>query len=130
MEEVRAYQKISEDSVLYKEELYDYFDEGLTRKVYVNQNKTKVIKLCIDSLYHNKKEFEIYKEFSEEDRDQMALTIMNKGVIEQEFCNPIKFDDRILTIKQTLFAKSCRDEVGWNSCGELVCFDLNEFKKY
>lgn len=27
------------------------------------------------------------------------------------------------------FAMSCRNEVGWKD-GELVCYDLDEFKKY
>ena len=29
-----------------------------------------------------------------------------------------------------LFADSCRGEVGWTKEGKLVCFDLDEYKKY
>lgn len=120
--------------ILYKGEAYSYFDSGLTRYVFVNANKTKVIKILINNNYKdfNLEEIEIYKNASAQVKDQMAKTEMayDGFVVEQEFCNPIKFDDRRLTIPQIMFATSCRDEVGWNKEGKLVCFDLNEYKKY
>lgn len=122
----------NEDVFHYKGDKYTYFDEGLTRSVWVNEEKTKVVKVLHDALNHdfNKDEFETYTNSSEKDRDQMALTELEDGVIVQEFCNPIKFDNRPLKLRQKLFAAQCRNEVGWNHAGELVCFDLDEYKKY
>lgn len=126
--------KIKNDVILYKGELFTYFDCGLTRYVYANADKTKVIKLLISERGkdYNLEEFEIYEKASEEDKKQMVLTTLeyNGAVIEQEFCNPIKFDERPLTIQQMLFSSRCREEVGWNKDGELVCYDLNEFNNY
>lgn len=125
---------ITEQVILYKGESYTFFDSGLTRYCFVNKDKTKVIKLLIEqSAYRhdfNEEEFKIYKNASKEKKKELAETKLSNGFIEQEFCNPIKFDDRKLTIKQLLFAKSCRNEVGWTKDGRLVCFDLDEYKKY
>lgn len=125
---------IENDVILYKGEAYTYFDSGLTRYVFVNADKTKVIKILIDKngFDFNKEEKDIYDNALPERQCKMAKTELTTygTIIEQEFCNPIKFDDRRLTIKQMLFANACRDEVGWNSKGELVCFDLNEYMKY
>jgi hypothetical protein len=127
-------QSITEHVILYKGEAYTFFDNGLTRYVFANADKTKVIKILIkkDSYDYNEEEFDIYNNASESNRTKMAKTELtyNGEIIEQEFCNPIKFDNRSLTIPQILFANKCRNEVGWNKNGELVCFDLNEFMKY
>lgn len=125
---------VRNDAIFHKGEVYTYFDEGLTRHVYANADQTKVIKILIqkNSMDFNLEEFEIYQNASDEVKAEMAETklTMDGMLIEQEFCNPIKFDDRKLSIPQMLFAGSCRDEVGWDKDGKLVCFDLNEFKKY
>jgi len=125
---------IQNDVILYKGDIFTYFDCGLTRYVFANEDKTKVIKLRIaDRGYdYNFEEFQIYDNATDEHKSQMAITTLEYDglVIEQEFCNPIKFDSRNLTIPQMKFASSCRDDVGWNKNGILVCFDLNEFKKY
>lgn len=127
-------QSITEHVILYKGEAYTFFDNGLTRYVFANADKTKVIKILIkkNSFDFNQEEIEIYDNASEANKKKMAKTELtyNGEIIEQEFCNPIKFDDRNLTIPQMLFANACRNEVGWNKDGELVCFDLNEFMKY
>jgi hypothetical protein len=125
---------IRDQVILYKGEAFSFFDAGLTRYVFTNADKTKVIKILIDksSKDYNLEEAEIYTNASKENKSQMAKTILtyNGSIIEQEFCNPIKFDDRDMTIPQILFASKCRNEVGWNNEGKLVCFDLDEFKKY
>lgn len=125
---------VESDVILYKGEAYTYFDSGLTRYVFVNADKTKVIKILINKngFDFNEEEKNIYDNALPEHREKMAKTELTTygTIIEQEFCNPIKFDDRRLTIKQMLFANACRSEVGWNSKGELVCFDLNEYMKY
>lgn len=126
--------EIHQQVILYKGDVFTYFDSGLTRHVFVNHNKTKAIKILQKSVFKdfNTEEFEIYQNASPENKSQMAATQLtyNGHVIEQEFCNPIKFDDRPLTIPQMLFAASCRNEVGFNAQGNLVCFDLDEYKKY
>lgn len=124
---------IKSSTILYKGEVFTFFDEGLTRYVFVNKNKTKVIKILIENYFdYNKLEAEIYKNASEKTKTLFAKTKLttNGTIIEQEFCNPIKFDDRPLTIPEMLFAGKCRNEVGWNSEGKLVCFDLDEFNKW
>lgn len=124
---------ITSKAILYKGEVFTFFDVGLTRYVFVNEDKTKVIKILIKRGFDfNSEEFEIYADASDEKKLQLAETklVMNGTMIEQEFCNPIKLDDRKLTIAQRLFATSCRNEVGWTKDGRLVCFDLDEFKKY
>ena len=125
---------IKSQVIIYKGEAFNYFDSGLTRHVFVNESKTKVIKILQDknSVDYNQQEIDIYKHASAKDKKQMAVTNESyKGfVVEQEYCIPVKFDDRKLTMPQMLFAASCRQDVGWNKKGELVCFDLDEFKKY
>lgn len=124
---------IKSQVILYKGEAFTFFNKGLTRYVFANKNKTKVIKLCIEQEYDwNKIEAEIYNNASEKKKSLLAKTKLttNGMIIEQEFCNPIKFDNRELTIPEMLFAGKCRNEVGWNSEGKLVCFDLDEFHKW
>lgn len=125
---------IKKQVILYKGEAYTYFDSGNTRHVFVNSDKTKVIKILVNKFHKefNEEEVEIYRNATDEQKSQMAdtKTKYNGFVVEQEFCNPIKWDDRELTIAQMLFAASCRDEVGWTYDGRLVCFDLDEYKKY
>lgn len=118
--------------LFHKGETFTFFDEGCTRYVYTNADNTLVIKLLKRNLGqdYNKLEDEIYKNASEETKKQLAKTVLVNGLIEQEFCTPIKFGGKKLTIAQRLFASSCRNEVGWNLEGDLVCFDLDEFKKY
>ena len=79
----------------------------------------------------NKEEAEIYNKASEEDKAQMCPTkLVVIGFIEQKFVTPVKYGGKKLTLEQKAFANSCRNEVGWDENGELVCFDLDEFKKY
>jgi hypothetical protein len=126
--------RVSHEAIFYKGEVFTFFDSGLTRNVFTNDDKTLVIKVLIERQYkdYNLEEAEIYENASEEVRKEMAETklVMDGFLIEQEFCNPIKFDDRNQTIPEMLFADSCRGEVGWTKEGKLVCFDLDEYKKY
>jgi hypothetical protein len=118
-------------AILHKGELYTYFDEGLTRHVFVNPDQTKVIKIeQSHSGNFNQIENDIYQKASPETKKQMVPTTLVNGLIEQDFVTPIKFGGIKLTIAQRLFASSCRNEVGWDKDGNLVCFDLDEYKKY
>ena len=125
---------IKDQVILYKGEAYTFFDQGLTRYVYTNADKTKVIKILIEKngYDYNEDEDRIYRNASDEVKAKLAKTELtyNGMIVEQEFCNPIKFDKRKLSISQILFANSCRNEVGWTKEGELVCFDLDEFMRY
>jgi len=118
--------------LMYKGEAYTFFDEGCTRYVYTNKSNTKVIKILKDSrsIDYNVQEADIYKKAKPEDKELMVNTILVNGLIEQDFCLPIKFGGKKLTIQQRLFATSCRNEVGWGADDKLVCFDLDEYKKY
>lgn len=118
--------------IMHKGEAYTYYDEGCTRHVFANKDETKVIKILQRETGQdfNTEEALIYKNASEEDKSQMATTELVNGMIEQEFCLPIKFGGKRLTIPQKLFARQCRNEVGWDKDENLVCFDLDEFKKY
>jgi len=121
-------------AIIHKGEVYTFFDKGNTRNVFVNDSKTKVIKLLINKRDKdfNLEEIEIYKDASDSVKEQMAYTSSDYDgyVVEQEFCLPVKYVKREMTIAQILFASSCRNEVGWTKDGRLVCFDLDEFKKY
>jgi hypothetical protein len=125
----------NKDAIFYKNELFTYYKSGLTRHVFVNKDKTKVIKSLIsDKTFakdYNKEEQQIYIDADIETKLLMAETTLSlEGFIEQEFCTPLKESDNVLTLKQILFASSCRNEVGWTKDNRLVCFDLDEFKKY
>lgn len=118
--------------IMHEGEIYKFFDEGCTRFVYVNDDYTKVIKMNKDKYTdYNKEEAEIYNKASEEDKVQMCPTkLVVTGFVEQKFVTPIKYGGKKLNKGQLDFANSCRNEVGWDENGELVCFDLDEFKKY
>ena len=128
-----ALEEAREMAINYKGEIFEYWDEGLSRYVFVNKDKTKVIKL--HKQRHggpdwNQQEVDIYNNASNEHKSKMAKTELNLGFIEQEFVTPIKWAGIKLTIPQILFANRCRNEVGWNRNNELVCFDLDEYLKY
>jgi len=118
--------------IMHKGETFTYFDEGCTRHVFANKDETKVIKILQRETGQdfNTEEALIYKNASDEDKEQMAKTELSNGMVEQEFVMPIKFGGKKLNIAQKLFARKCRNEVGWAEDGRLVCFDLDEFKKY
>jgi hypothetical protein len=78
----------------------------------------------------NEEELDIYENADDEDKEKMAETTLVNGMIEQEFVLPIKFGGKKLTIAQRLFARKCRNEVGWDKDGNLKCFDLDEYMKY
>lgn len=117
--------------IFHKGEYFTFFDEGTSRHVFVNKDETKVIKILkTNNTNFNKDEFKIYSEAEKEDKKQMVETTIFNGVIEQKFVTPIKFGGIKLNEEQSKFARSCRNEVGWDEKRKLVCFDLDEFKKY
>lgn len=116
------------DSVVYhKGELFEYLDQGHTREVFVNKEKTKVVKVNKDYFDANQEEIEIYNNSKEQDK--MAKTWLEDNYILQEYCRPI-LDSDYKTIGDIKFVNSCRRECGINLNGNIVCYDLSEFKKY
>lgn len=115
--------------IMYQGEIFTYFDEGSTRYVFKNDDKTKVIKLLKTDIGkdYNKDEAEIYHNATDQQKNEMAVTKLVGGFIEQEFVEPIKFAGKKLTMEQIRFANSCRKEVGWTKDGRLVCFDLDDY---
>jgi hypothetical protein len=121
----------SKMGIMHQGEMFSYFDEGCTRFVFSNEDRTKVIKLEKEGRgTFNQIEIDIYKNASDEDLAHMAETKMINGFIEQEFVMPIKFGGKRLTMEQIRFSRSCRSEVGWTKDDRLLCFDLDEYKKY
>jgi len=119
------------DALVFKGEVYEYYDCGNTRAVYVNKDKTKVVKVELkEGKGYNREEWEIY--VASPDKTRLAYTELcpQTGYVIQEFAEPIKFGDKKLTIKDAYFAASCRGEVGITNDGRLVCFDLDEYLKY
>lgn len=119
--------------IFHNGETYTYFDEGCTRFVYVNVNSTKVLKLekLKASTLFNEEENSIYENAQPEDKALMVETkLLSRGLIEQRYVTPIKFGGRKLNQEQKEFALSCRNEVGWDEHGNLLCYDLSDYKKY
>lgn len=113
--------------IYHRGEIYEYLNQGLTREVFVNKEKTKVVKIN-KSLYDaNSEELEIYNTSFQ--KDKMAKTWKEDGLIIQEYCRPIK-DEDFKTIGEIQFVQSCRNDCGVNLNGVIVCYDLSEFKNY
>ena len=78
--------RVSHEAIFYKGEVFTFFDSGLTRNVFTNDDKTLVIKVLIERQYkdYNLEEAEIYENASEEVRKEMAETklVMDGFLIE------------------------------------------------
>ena len=127
------------DVIIVNGEIFTYKSSGLTRRVYQNKDKTKVIKIALqESYYHNNvEEASIYNNVSDNVRAKMAETkLLDNGYIEQEFLwtldDPLteSMITRDITIEEIRFARSCRNDVGFDKNGVMKCHDLEEFKKY
>jgi hypothetical protein len=118
--------------ILHEGKKYTYFDEGSTRFVYVSEDEKYVIKVEKFRLgKFNQEEQSVYDNASEEDKKFLVeTTLLQRGHIFQRYVTPIKFGGKKLSKEQKAFADSCRGEVGWDSKGNLLCFDLSEYKKY
>ena len=127
------------DVIIVNGEAFTFKATGLTRRVFANADKTKVIKVPVklDTFHYNDEEIKCWEKASEEVKLEMASTkILENGYIEQEFLHTL--DDptteewlgRHLKQKEIRFAKSCRNDVGFDEAGNLKCFDLHEYKLY
>lgn len=127
------------DVIIVNGEAFTYKAMGNTRKVFVNADKTKVIKIPIGYSYQNfnQEEIDLFERANEEKRKEIAHTeMLESGYIMQEYLHtlddPDTFDwlGRIMTMKEIRFADSCRSDVGYDKDGNLKCFDIHEYKKY
>ena len=127
------------DVIIVQGEVYTFKGTGLTRRVFANADKTKVVKVPvkIDSFHWNTEEINCWNEADENTKSQMAETeILENGYIIQEYLHTIDDEGtpewlgRHMTMAEIRFAKECRNDVGYDKDGNLKCFDLHEFKKY
>jgi len=127
------------DAVYVNGEVFTYKNSGLTRSVFVNESKTLIIKIPIEECFqsHNDNEAELWEEADEETRLQLAETKrLSNGYILQEFLQTLddstteEWLNRPMTNREIRFATSCRNDVGYDSVGNLKCYDYDEFKQY
>jgi hypothetical protein len=123
--------------ILVNGEAFTYKNSGLTRRVFVNADKTLIIKVPITVLdqVHNDNEAELWSEADEETRSQLAETQrLSNGYILQEFLQTLDDEtteewlNRPMSMSEIRFATSCRNEVGYDTNGKLKCYDYDEFK--
>jgi len=126
------------DVIIINGESFTYKATGLTRRVYANKDKTKVVKICLERYNNfNQEEVDIYNEASDKVKNQMAETeILDNGYIVQEFLwtldDPLtdSMITRDITVEEIRFARSCRNDVGFDKNGVMKVFDLEEYGKY
>lgn len=127
------------DVILVNGEAFTYKNSGLTRRVFVNKDKTLIVKvpITVEDQRHNDKEAELWAEANDETRSQLAETQkLSNGYILQEFLQTLDDEttegwlNRPMTMSEIRFATSCRNEVGYDTNGKLKCYDYDEFKKY
>lgn len=127
------------DVIVVNGQVFTFKNTGLTRRVFVNSDKTLVVKVPVNKFdqKHNDNEAELWKEASDDKRAQLAETQqLPNGYILQEFLYTLddpeteSFLGRSLTMDEISFAGSCRNDVGFDSNGVLKCYDYDEFKKY
>lgn len=127
------------DVVVVNGEVFTYKACGLTRRVFVNADKTKVVKIPVQNNYQhfNNTEINLFNDADENKRKEIAHTeILENGYIVQEYLHTL--DDkntadwlgRPMTMKEIRFADSCRSDVGYDKNGNLKCFDIHEYKQY
>lgn len=135
----RLAQEQDNDVIIVNGEAFTYKNSGLTRRVYVNKDKTLVIKIPLKESYNycNKEEVSIYENAADKVKTQMAETkILPNGYIMQEFLwtldDPLidEIITRDITVDEIRFARSCREDVGFDKNGVMKCHDLEEFRKY
>lgn len=127
------------DVIFVNGEAFTYKNTGLTRRVFVNKDKTLIVKVPINKYdqKHNDNEAEHWNECTEDERSQLAETKrLYNGYILQEFLQTLDDDTtpewlgRSLTMSEISFASSCRSDVGFDTNGVLKCYDYDEFKQY
>ena len=132
--------QVKSDAVLFNGEAFVFHNTGLTRRVYANKTKTKVVKVPITEMdfEHNRKEADLWETASEQTKLQLTpCRLLPNGWLEMDFLYTLndpetedKFGHVVLTNLDIQFASSCRNEVGYDAEGKLRCYDYDEYKKY
>ncbi len=128
------------EAVLFEGVAYVYHNTGLTRRVFVNKEKTKVVKIPVTEhdFDHNKAEAEQWANASEKMRARLTpCRLLSNGWLEMDFLYTLndketeaKWGHLDLTVEEITFASSCRNEVGFDTEGKLRCYDYDEYMKY
>lgn len=127
------------DVIVVNGEAYTFKNSGLTRRVFVNKDKTFVIKVPVGKTgqHFNDEEMDLWDKANDDRRKEYATTeILPNGYIKQEFLHTLddpeteKWLGRTMTMKEIRFAKSCREDVGFDKDGNLKVYDLHEYKQY
>lgn len=127
------------DVIVVNGEAFTYKNTGLTRRVFVNKDKTLIVKVPINNFdqRHNDNEADLWNRADDEIKSQLAETArLPNGYILQEYLQTLDDPDteeklgRPMTMAEIRFATSCRNEVGFDSNGILKCYDYDEFKAY
>jgi hypothetical protein len=127
------------DVIFVNGEVFTYKNSGLTRRVFVNEDKTLVVKVPVDtqSQIHNDAEITFWDEASDEIKPQLAETKrLPNGWVIQEYLHTLDDPEteewlgRPLTNKELRFAASCRSDVGFDNEGNIKCYDLEEYKQW
>lgn len=127
------------DVIFINGEAFTFKNTGLTRRVFVNKDKTLIVKVPIHDLdqMHNDNEAKMWENASEEKRAQLAETKrLSNGYILQEYLHTLDDKDtpewlgRGMTMPEIRFASSCRNDVGYDENKVLKCYDYDEFKAY
>lgn len=136
--------EVKGDAVFHNGEVFTFHDTGLTRRVYVNADRTKVLKVPVSLLDydHNRREAEAWESMSEEKRKEFAeCKLLSNGWLEMEFLVTLReleedeklaeeWSDREVTAAEMAFAASCRNEVGFDKDKTMKCYDYDEYRRY
>jgi hypothetical protein len=136
--------EVKGDAVFHNGEVFTFHDTGLTRRVYVNADRTKVLKVPVSLLdyEHNRHEAESWENMSEEKRQEFAeCKLLSNGWLEMEFLVTLKelsenekvaeeWSHLELSAEDMAFAASCRNEVGFDKDGKMKCYDYDEYRRY
>jgi len=132
--------EVKSDAVMWNNEAWTFHATGLTRRVFVNADRTKVIKVPVSyfDYQHNKNEAESWKTLDDKLRDEFAeCTLLPNGWLQMEFLTTLndpdvfeKWGHRELSVEELQFASACRNEVGFDKDGKLKCYDYDEYRKY
>lgn len=136
--------EIKADAIFHNGEVFSYHASGLTRRVFANADRTKVLKVPVTLMdyEHNRKEAEAWSKMNEEERKEFAECKLNEnGWLEMEFLTTLheleekpdvakQFENVRMSTEEIKFAQSCRNEVGFDKNGKLKCFDYDEYRRY
>lgn len=126
-EHVHTSNLVKEACVVINGKVFSYLDSGLTRDVFVSEDKTVVVKIDREKGY-NKEELQIYEGARPDVQKQMARTWQENGYLFQEYLDR-EWHDKV-SLDQFVWAAKSRNEVGLDKDGNLKCYDLSEYMRY